>query len=253
MKKTILLITVVIIVLHVSASSNSEAKKIFESCKQKMSFKNVSMILDLETFDKRGNKKTKEMTVSFAEFDRQKKVLIEFTSPELITGTKIVTTDYSNQKGIIEIYSPATGRVQKIKANQHNLKIMGSKIPISQFSWLDESGFSFTSLGNEQFNGVNCHKIKIEKSGEKEYTIAFISAVNEYLLRIQKYDRNGQIISITELSDYFNVNGASKKVYPQKISIANIKTGEKTNMEVHEVNILSKVSIDDFTLEATNL
>ncbi len=253
MKNTILLISIMFAAINISASSNSEAKKMFESCKQKMSFKNVSMVLNLETFDKKGNKKTKTLTVSFAEFDKQKKVLIEFTSPELITGTKIVTTDYSNQKGLIEIYSPATGRVQKIKANQHNLKIMGSKIPISQFSSSVESDFSYTHLGEELVNGVECHKIKMQKPDEKEYMYVFISTVSEYLLLIQKYDAHNKMVSVTEFSDYFNVNNTNKKVYPQKIGIVNLKTGEKTNMEVLEINILDKVSLDDFKLETAKL
>ena len=253
MKKIVLLMSFAIAVFYVAASNKTEAKKMFESSKQKMSLKNVSMVLDLETFDKKGNRKAKTLAVSFAEFDQQKKVLIEFIAPEIVTGTKIVTTDYSNQKGLIEIYTPATGRVQKIKANQRNLKIMGSKIPISQFSSSVELNFNFTHLGEEQLNGVNCHKIKMQKTGKKEYMVAFVSADNEYLLQIQKFDLHNKLLSITELSDYIAVNSSNAKVYPQKISIVNLKTGEKSNMKVREVNLLSKVNIDDFTLTQTSL
>jgi hypothetical protein len=42
-------------------------------------------------------------------------------------------------------------------------------------------------------------------------------------------------------------------VYPQKISIVNLKTGEKSNMKVREVHLLSTVSIDDFTLTQTSI
>ncbi len=80
------------------------------------------MNLDLETFGGKGESKSKSLIVSFAEFDQKKKVMIEFVAPENVSGTKILTTDYPNKKGIIEIYMPATGKIQRIRANWCNLK-----------------------------------------------------------------------------------------------------------------------------------
>ena len=93
----------------------------------------------------------------------------------------------------------------------------------------------------------------MQKTGEKEYMVAFVSVDNEYLLQIQKFDLHDKLLSITELSDYVAVNSSNAKVYPQKISIVNLKTGEKSNMKVREVKLLSKVNINDFTLTQTSL
>jgi hypothetical protein len=133
MKSILSFIIAMTIFLSLSANDKSEAKRLIESAQNKLQLKNIHLNMELETFDNKGEGKFKNLLVSFAEFENEKKVLIEFLAPEKVSGTKILTTKPNDKKGIIEIYMPSTGKIQKIRANQRNLKIMGSEIPIAQF------------------------------------------------------------------------------------------------------------------------
>jgi len=252
MKSTILIISTIISLLNVVVNDNVDAKKLFEDSKLKLSLKNIHLVLDLETSDGKGNSKTKTLAVYFAEFGEQKIVKIEFVAPENIAGTKIITTNYPNKKGIIEIYMPATGKIRKIRASQNNLKIMGSKIPINQFSTVLEAEVKYKLLEKEVLNGVECHKIKVQTpNGKGEYGIAFVSVKKGYLLRIEKYNMQNKLVGLTELSDYIKVDYSNLKVYPRGIRVKNLKTGESSNMRVFSVNYLGKVDIEDFKLSST--
>ncbi|MDA3953385.1 MAG: outer membrane lipoprotein-sorting protein [Bacteroidales bacterium] len=254
MKRSILIISSILFVFITVANDNINAKELFEASKLKLSIANVHLILDLETFDKKGNRKSKVLEVSYATFDQLKKVKIEFIAPENIMGTKIITTEYPDKKGLIEIYMPSTGRVQKIRASQSNLKIMGTEIPIAQFSSTINSDFDFTHIGSEVVNGLQCYKIKVQNpNGKGDYGIAFISKDKEQLYRVEKYDSQSKLIILTELLEYTKINNSSNIVYPQRIFVKNFKTGKSSNMNIRNMNFLEKVTIEDFKLSTKTL
>ena len=237
--------------ISATAKDNADAKQLFENSAQKLSIKNVHLVLDMETSDGKGNRKTKTLGVSFAEFDQAKKTLIEFLAPENVKGTKILTNDYKNKKGIIEIYMPATGKVQKIRANQRNMRILGSEIPIDQFRAVVEDGLNYTLTGEEKINGINCYRIKMQKTDEKGYEVAFISVEKEQLLKIEQYDNQNRMTGMTELSDYMEVNNSEHKFYPKKICVKNLKNKKISVMEIKQVNFLKNADIRDFQLSPT--
>lgn len=234
--------------LLASTIDNVKAREFFENSKQKLSLKNVCLDLDLEILDKKGNIKSKSLSVAFGEFNQEKKVMIEITAPDEVKGTKILTTNYLDKKGIIEIYMPATGKIQKFRANNRNLKLMGSEIPITQFSSIVESDYSFSLLGNTNLNGISCHKIKVLKPDEDEYAIAFVSVKEEYLLRVEKYDSKDQLQSLTELSDYMKVNNSNGKFYPKLIRVSNSKSGKSSKMKVRSLEYVQKMNDADFQI-----
>jgi hypothetical protein len=237
--------------LFAASSDDVKAKKLFENSKQKLSLKNVSMDLDLEILDKKGNLKSKSLSVAFAEFNQEKKVMIEITAPEKVKGTKILTTNYLDKKGIIEIYMPATGKIQKFRANNRNLKLMGSEIPITQFSSIVDSDYSFSLLENSELSGIICHKIRVDKPDDNEYGIAYISVKDGYLLRVEKYDSKDQLQSLTELSDYIKVKNSEGKFYPKLIQVSNFKSGKSSNMKVRSLKYIQNVNTANFQI--TNL
>lgn len=248
MKKALLFALLMITLSPARAGYNSEARKIFEESRQKMTLRNVSMVLDLISADRHGNTKSRTLAVTIAELGSRKKVLIEFTAPESVRGTKIVTTYDTTRKGIIEIYTPATGRIQKLRASRRNLKVMGSKIPISRIGQTIDLNFNFSQLGTTQVEGTTCYKIRLQKTGKKEYLIAYISTAERYLLRLEKYDMNDQLTSVTVMSGYFRVNGAGSKVYPRHIIIRDLKTNEAITMNIHKAVVPERINPDVFTL-----
>lgn len=248
MKIIISIISGISIILGLLANDKPEAELLIDRAQDKLQLKNINMNLELETFDKKGERKFRNLLVSFAEFDDEKKILIEFLSPEKVSGTKILTTKAQDKKGIIEIYMPSTGKIQKIKANQRNLKIMGSEIPVAQFGKMVEGDLTYTLLENETMDGIECQKVKVKERGSKEHRIVFISTIEEHLLRVEKYSAQNKLINYTELSDYMKIDNSDSKVYPKKVYVKSLKSGKSSNMKLLNVNILSKVEIKDFIL-----
>jgi hypothetical protein len=236
----------------VTASDAVEARQLFFASKAKLALKNVHLILDLKTFDGRGKSKTKSLDIAFAEFNKEKKVLVKITAPDNVKGTKILTTDSPDKKGIVEIYMPATGKIQKIKASKRNLKIMGSEIPLAQFSNIVEAGFKFSLLGKDDLDGTLCYKIKLESPDAKEYGVAFVSVKDKNLLQLEQYNSRGEMATLTKFSNYVEVSNTSGKYYPRFISVKNLKTGERSDMKILRANYISDISINDFSLANSN-
>ncbi len=249
MKRLILLLSFLIpFSLYSRGSDNAEAKRLIETSQQKLSLKNVQLNFDLQTTGKRGESKFKTLDVSFADFQNQKKVMIEFQAPENVKGTKILSTKYPDKKGIIEIYMPSTGKVQKLRAGRNNLKIMGSEIPITRFSEILDANFNYTLMGKETINGTECHKIKLEGNENDGYGIAFVSVKKEQLLKVERYDKQNRLINLIELEDYMKVDNAGY-VYPKQIVVKNLQTGESSSMKILSFKHVDKVKTEDFKLQ----
>lgn len=248
MRKILFLFGLIVMANLTIASDNMKAKELFESSKQKLSLKNVHLVLDLVTLDSKGNSKDKVLSVSFGEFNQEKKVMVEIIAPEKVKGTKILTTNYLNKKGIIEIFMPATGKIQKFRASNRNLKLMGSEIPIAQFSSVVESEYVFELLGSQDVDGESCHKIKVTKPDEKDYRIAFISMDKELLVRIEKYDMNNKILSLTQLEDYIVVKNSENKLYPKVINVRNFSNGKSSSMKIRELEYVKQLNEADFQI-----
>ncbi|WP_209319879.1 outer membrane lipoprotein-sorting protein [Ancylomarina longa] len=249
MKKILFLMALVFCFGSLMAKENEGAKELFEQSKQKLSFQNVHLLLDLQTFDAKGNSKSKSLSVAFAKINQEKKVMVEILAPEKVKGTKILTTRYVDKKGIIEIYMPASGKIQKFRASNRNLKIMGSEIPIAQFDPGAEEDYSFTLLSNKEIDGVLCYCIKVEKTDEKYFRLVYVSTNKKELLRVEKFDVKERMVSVTNMIDYMDVANSNGKIYPKYIEVRNLRTGKSSNMEVRKVEYFNKADPNKFQLQ----
>ncbi len=234
--------------LHLTADNQEEAQRLFENAIRKLSLVNIHLVMELETHDGKGHHKNKTLDVMFAKFGDEKRVMIEISAPENMSGTKILTTDYPDRKGIIEIYMPSTDRIQRLKANKRNFKILDTEIPLRWFSSGAESDINFTLLGREPCNQTECYKIRLQQSHQKEYEIAYISTANERLMQIEMYNSRDMLIARTQLTDYLEMRGSDHKVYPRNIRAENLKTGQYSDMVVHQIDYLNQVKEEDFRL-----
>jgi len=243
-----ILIIISIFILSGRAFAEVNPKTIFENAKKKIELKNMRMVMNLETTDGKGNSKSKILDISFAEFEQFNKIMVVFTAPENVAGTKIITTNYPEKKDIIEIYFPATGKIQKIKANQRNLKMMGSEIPINQWSTDINDDYEFSLLSEKLYNNVLCYRIKVYKKKSREYGVLFVSKTKEELLCVEKYNMSDKMISLTEMGNYIKIPATENHFYPSEIKVTNLKTKRKSIMTVKSVNKLLNAKIEDFTL-----
>ena len=250
MKKiSLIVLSFFILFSYSSAKSGKDAKQIFKNSKRDLYLINVHLLMDIKTSDKKGLEKAKTLDVSFAEFNEQKKILISVLAPENMSGMKILSTDYLNKKGIIEIYMPATGKIQKIRAGGHHTKILESGIPIDIFRSIADDNLKYTIIGEENIQGTPCYKIKIGNTERnKEYKIACISKTQNHLISMEEFDSHERPVILTVLYDYKTVISSKRLIYPQKIEITNYKTEKKSTVKIRQVSYLANANINDFKL-----
>ncbi|MFO7999981.1 MAG: outer membrane lipoprotein-sorting protein [Marinilabilia sp.] len=238
------------LITSAGAQNGTDAGQIFEESVKNLSLKNVRGALDLQTTDEKGNKKNRELSVIFAEFGPQKKVMIEITAPENVKGTRILATDFPDKEGIIQVYMPASGKIQKYRATKSNLKRVGKNIPVNHFSNAKYSEYEAEMMGQEIYNDIECYKIHLQVPGETEHRIAFVSKEKEQLLRMEEYDEQNELIAFTELSEYFETDIPDHKYYPRKVHIKDIKSGKVSEMTMLRLEHL-KLKADDLELKTT--
>jgi len=251
MKKISLIVfSFFILFSYSSAKSGTDAKQIFKNSKRDLSLINVHLLMDIKTSDKKGLEKYKTLDVSFAEFNEQKKILISVLAPENMSGMKILSTNYLNKKEIIEIYMPATGKIQKIRAGGHHTKILESGIPINIFRSIVDDNLKYTIIGEKTVQDIPCYKIKIGNAEKnKEYKIACVSKRQNRLLSLEEFDNHEKPVISTFLYDYKTLTSSKKLIYPQKIEIKNYKTEKKTIVKIRQASFLVKANINDFKLK----
>ena len=254
MKQTSIIVLIFFLLVSYSfAKPGTDAKQIFKNSKRNLSLINVHLFMDVKTFDKKGIEKSKSLEVSFAEFNEQKKVLISILAPENMSGMKILSTDYLNKKGIIEIYMPATDKIQKIRAGQHHTKILESGVPINIFRSIVDDNLKYTIIGEETIQGKPCYKIKIGNTEKnREYKIACVSKEQNRLLSLKEFDNRKNIIMSTVMANYQTVTNPKKLVYPKEIEITNFKTGKRSIVKIKQASYLFNAKIDDFKLNPKN-
>nr|WP_321451290.1 outer membrane lipoprotein-sorting protein [uncultured Carboxylicivirga sp.] len=251
MNKILLFINVICWLSGSVYANDNEARTLFESSRQKLVLNNIRMSVDLLTTNGKGQSKSKQLDVVYGKFNDLKKVMVEFTGPEKVKGTKILATDYPDKRGLIEIYMPATGKVQKIRANQHNMRIMDSEIPIEQFRAMVTSELCFTMLEKDNYQGVACQKIKIENSNDTDYEIIYISSDDKLILHIDKYDKRNELLIETEFADYKKIENSSKTFYyPEEIKVKNLKSGKSSELKVRDMAVLNHVEPGDFVIQS---
>lgn len=233
--------------LGAKVNSQGNAGEIIENAVKNLALKNVRLDLDVETFDGKGNSKSRELNVSFALFDDLKKVLIEIMAPENVRGTRILTTDYPDKKGIIQVYMPSTGKIRKFRANNRRLKMVGSEIPINHFSAAAYADYEISVAETVTVDDIECYKIKLNSPDKNEFLIVYIRCDGEQLFRVESYDSPGGLTGVTELSEYFRIDvpGAGN-FYPGQVCVKNLKNGKASNMKIREIVHLDEVKKSDF-------
>lgn len=248
--RNILLIFLILTGFLCTDAQEEEAspKEIFENAVRHLSINNARLLMNMETTDQKGNSKTRELHAFFADTDETKQVLIEITAPDNLKGTKVLSTRHPDGPGIIQVYMPSTGKTRKFRANNRNINRIGNKIPIGHFSTNSYSGYKAISIGQEQINGMACHKIHLRPEEENTYGIAYVTLKGEQLIRIEQYDQNARMTGFTELSEYRSTNLPGNKFYPRQINIRETNTNEKTEITIKEIKPLTDPKKLDFKM-----
>jgi len=231
--------------------AEKQTKTAFENAVKKLALKDAQAQITLKTTDARGSSILRNITVSFGDFEKTRKVMIQITGPEDLKGTQVLTTHFidKSRKSTIELFLPSTGKTRKFRANNRNLKIPGTEIPMNHFSSAAFEDYLISDEGKGIFNAREVQKIKLQLPGNTEYLVVYLDVQAERLYCINSYDDKGNLISNTEFTDYRHTESSeSEKYFPYKVHIHNPISGKTSELIITKLSQLTDISDSDFEL-----
>lgn len=228
-----------------------EANVIFKKAIDQLLTHNVELSIEIKEVDKKGRVKEKSFTIKMAQFGPIEKTRMEIQKPERAKGVTIVITKSPKETGLIEVFTPANGKIRKMKATPKNLALVGSTISLSNYTSKKMEDLLFKSIGKEQLNGKLHYVIEVKERLAKEAGKAkfWIETESYRILQLVTYTKNGVEENTTRFSSFDTVKGVKKKIYPKYIITTNTK--DDSVIEVKVLNIISRPEIteDDFSLQ----
>jgi hypothetical protein len=239
-------------IINPANGAEKQTKTAFENAVKKLALKDAQAQITLKTTDARGSSILRNITVSFGDFEKTRKVMIQITGPEDLKGTQVLTTHFidKSRKSTIEIFLPSTGKIRKFRANNRKLKIPGTEIPMNHFSSAAFDDYLISEEEKDNFNGREVQKIKLQLPGNAEYLVAYLDVQAELLYRINSFDNKGNLTSDTEFTDYRHPEFyTSENHFPYKVHVYNPTSGKTSELTITKLSQLTQIRDSDFDLD----
>jgi len=229
----------------------NSAEEIFEKAADQLLTQNLELSLEIKEIASNGKSKDKQYDVLIAKFGGMEKTKTVVQQPAKLKGITIVITNYPDEPGLIEIFTPANGKIRKMKATSKNMDLVNSGVSISNYTSKDRDQLSFAFNGNEEFEGKSCYKLQVNdildlENGETEYLIE----ENTYrILKIIAYDKDGTEKSITTYSDFQAIGQLKGKIQPMFMVNKDLKKAKHNEIKVLKINARPDLKEENFSVE----
>ena len=250
--RSILLISSIVITIPGLAQDNPKA--IFTRALDKMMTDQMELSMDIETTDDKGRIREKAYDILMAKFGEVEKTRMVMQKPQRAKGITVVITSTPGETGVIEVLTPANGKIRKMKATPENMDQVGSNLILSSLTSLIREGLSYSLEGMQEVDGKNCYSLRVnDHSDSKGMNGKFLVEEGSYhLVRIQLFNDKEESTSITRLSDFKSVAGTNGKVQAMKIATDNLTDKSQTRMQVTKVAHRPDLKEEDFTIQLSS-
>lgn len=244
---------ILLLFLSIPSFGQDTAETIFKKASDKLLLNNMELSITIKETSRSKQVKEKNFNVLMAKFGMVEKTKTVIQKPLLAKGVTIVITNYPKKVGLIEIFTPANGKIRKLKATPQNMERVGASSPLSNYTSKDPNDLNFKLIGKQQLDDKSCYLImvteKMDTNGAKAEFL--IDEESFHILQIASYDTSGNK-SITTLTDFQDIKDFKGKVYPMHIVTKLMKDGEEKDMKVLSLTIRSDVKEEDFKIQLTD-
>lgn len=202
--------------------------------------------MKMELIDAHGNTVERVMSAVLKEDAKNgDKSITSFEKPLDIKGTKLLTWTMKDGPNKQWIFLPKFKRVKKINASNQAGSFMGSEFSYEDIGGQEISKYNYKLISENADQWV-VESISKEKSGYSKM-VTVISKTIFNPLKVEYFDRRGELLKRSILEDYklFTVN--SKKInMANKITMVNIQTKKKSIITWNKRNLGVKLNENDF-------
>ena len=140
-KSTLLIL---FIALTLPGLAQDDPKVIFNRALDQMMTDHMELSMDIATTDDKGRTKEKAYDILMANFGEVEKTKMIMQKPERAVGITVVITNTPGETGVIEVFTPANGKVRKMRATPENMDQVGSNLILSSLTSLNRENLSYT-------------------------------------------------------------------------------------------------------------
>jgi len=247
-KSTLLIL---FIALTLPGLAQDDPKMIFTRALDQMMTDHMELSMDIETTDEKGQIKKKSYDILMAKFGEVEKTRMVMQKPERAKGVTVVITNSPGETGLIEVYTPANGKVRKMKATPENMDQVGSNLILSSLTSLNREDLSHALEGMQEVDGKNCYTLKVnDNSDSKGMNAEFLVEESTYhLVQILFFDDKEKNTSITTLSDFQSIAGVEGKIQAMQIDTKDMEENTQTRMQVLQIAHRPDLKEEDFAIQ----
>ncbi|PJB11799.1 MAG: hypothetical protein CO119_10390 [Flavobacteriales bacterium CG_4_9_14_3_um_filter_40_17] len=240
---------ILLLTLSFPSFGQDNAETIFKKASEKLFLTNMEMTINIKETGKNKQVKEKTFHVLMAKFGMVEKTKTVIQKPIRAEGVTIVITKNPKKSGLIEIFTPANGKIRKLKATPQNMDRVGASSPISNYTSMDTNELYVKLIGKQQLDDKPNYLIMVtEKKDTTGSKAEFLIDEKSFrILQIVSYDSSGNK-SISNLSDFQDISGYKGKVYPMHIVTKSMKDGEEKDIKVLSLTPRPDVKEEDFKI-----
>ena len=229
----------------------NNAGDIFEKAANQLLTENLELSLEIKEIASNGKFKEKQYNVLIGKSEGIERTKTVVQHPPKLKGITIVITDYPEETGLIEIFTPANGKIRKMKATSKNMELVNSGVSISNYTSKDRSQLTFDFKGTEEFDGKSCYKLQVIDNLDLENgkTLYFIEKNTYRILKIIAFNKDGTEKSITTYSDFQAIGQLKGKTQPMFMVNKDLNKAKHNEIKILKINPRPDLKEENFTIE----
>lgn len=210
-------------------------------------YKGEEADIELELIAADGAKIVRKMHEKVQEFGKDERGVITIVWPADLKGIRLLTWSYRGKDDDQWLYLPSVQRVKRISSRGKTGSFMGSEFAYEDLVnvyWANK--FTYKFVRDQKVGPRDTWVVeRFPRSSDSGYSKQLTWIDKEYMLplRIDFYDRKGQLLKSARLKNITKYNG---KWRPDRIEMENHQTGKKSNAVFKSRTMGKTVSEDEF-------
>jgi hypothetical protein len=177
-----------------------------------------------------------------------------FLEPADVKDTTLLTYDYEHKDDDIWLFLPALKKVKRILSSNKSDYFMGSDFTYEDMENLDLVNWTYTLVGIEAVDGIECHVLDAVPSNDKEkdetaYSkLKYWIGVEDSLFRkVDYYDKKDRLSKRLTTADIRTTSPTDPRKRAHKLTMENFLTKHTTRLEMRKLELDAPVSDELFS------
>lgn len=232
-------------------TAQEDPETIFSRAVDRVLTNQMELSIRIQTTESNGRTEEKAYDILMGRFGEEDMMRMVMQEPERARGVTIVISQMPDETGVIEVFTPANGKIRKMRATPENLERVGSSYILSDYSSKAMDDMQFSLQGTEDVEGSPSYVIDAREAenGDGMGARFLIDEDNYHIHEIRILDEEGEPTSVTRLTEYLPVKGLQGKVQPTQIVTEDLKEKTVTKMQITKVTYRPDLKKEDFILE----